>query len=171
MAAFELIQSITLGTDSQYITFSNIPQTYTDLLCVTSLRNNGAGYGGYVIQPNAVTTGWLSRGVSVTSTTVNNYARDDLYDQSFIHRTMADNQGGWGNDYFYIARYTGSQEKSFYTHSAVTSPTTTTNRRMLHNYAMSGHTGSAVSSLRLGIVDTNQLLAGSTASLYGISNA
>lgn len=57
-STFELIQSYTLPSNQVSYTFTNIPQTYTDLVMVANVRTTaGSGYIGFEVRFNGVSTG------------------------------------------------------------------------------------------------------------------
>lgn len=166
---FSLIETITIASNQSSITFSNIPQTYTDLFCVTSLKNAQANYGGYAIQPNSQLNGWTKRGIRAAYTSsVQPVSGSNSYDGSYLPDYRSN---GWGNDYFYIAGYTRtSLPKSYITHSGQQSYSQLNDWTILNNYLITTSETGAVTSLRLWL-DTDSFQSGSTASLYGISNA
>ena len=53
MATYELIETITLGSDAASITFASIPQTFTDLKMVCSARLAGTGVPSVRIRFNS----------------------------------------------------------------------------------------------------------------------
>lgn len=57
MAAYNLIATTTVGSGgAASIVFSGIPQTYTDLQIVWSVRSDYAGNGGFLVLPNGSTS-------------------------------------------------------------------------------------------------------------------
>lgn len=167
---FIKIETITLTSDNSSITFTNIPQTYTDLFCITSLRNAQNNYGGYQIQPNSVTSGYTKRGIrGAYSTSVQPISGSSSVDGSYL--PISGSLGStFGNDSFYIANYRGSQSKSYFTHSGQLASSSSADATILHNWLISTDTTGSVTSLRLWL-DTDTFVTGSSATLYGIKNS
>jgi hypothetical protein len=55
---YTLISSQVLGSDTGIVTFSSIPQTYTDLVFVVSARASSATYDISALRVNSVTSGY-----------------------------------------------------------------------------------------------------------------
>jgi hypothetical protein len=113
MAVKTLIERIELSSSAASITFSDIPQTYTDLLLVASLRDTGdVGTAFAYIQFNDATTGYTSRLLrgsgSSTSSTSNS-------DGTSLRGRISPNDATantFGSTAFYIPNYTSSNYKS-----------------------------------------------------------
>lgn len=110
-----LISAVTAGAGgATTVTFDNIPQTYTDLKLVCSVRNdrtNGtAGYLNLLFNNSSSSftgkelTGYVS-GVSTGNLSTNR--------MSFYAATDAQTAGTFGSLEFYIPNYTSSNNKSF----------------------------------------------------------
>lgn len=167
---YTLIQSITLGSNNSTITFSNIPNSYTDLMCITTLRSANNNYGGYQVRPNAVTTGYTRRGIRGAYTNlVQAQSGSAPTDVSYLP-TSGSTANIFSNDWFYIANYQGTQAKSFFTHSGQVATTGSNDATIFHDWMITTSANSALTSLVL-TMDTDQFLAGSSASLYGIKNS
>lgn len=71
-ATYSLISAQTLSSNTGIVTFSSIPQTFTDLIFVSNAKSSFAAYDISAIRVNAVTTGYSKTylegsGTSVTS--------------------------------------------------------------------------------------------------------
>jgi len=162
------IQTVTVGSGgAANIEFTNIPQTYTDLKIVLSMRTNGAGASGNAWTPCIVTfnttTTTSSRQLFGTGsgtgsdTGVNN-----------VYTADTDNTAStFSNSEIYIPNYTGTTQKS-YSADSVTENNATGSLALM----AAGLTNltSAITSVRVA-PDTNSFVQHSTATLYGISGA
>ena len=109
----KLIETKTLTVAAASIEFTSIPQTFTDLVLLSSARTDRAENFGDVItiRPNGSTSGISGRRLYGTgSTSVSNTT-------SFIPAAMASttNQTSntFGNSICYIPNYTSANQKSF----------------------------------------------------------
>jgi hypothetical protein len=105
-----LIQHIELGSAQANITFSSIPQTYTDLYLVVSSRHEGNDYG-LSIQFNGSTANityrnLLGNGSAVGSDT-NYFTQVGLSDRTAYTANTFSNNG------IYICNYASSSPKSY----------------------------------------------------------
>jgi hypothetical protein len=160
------IQTVTVGSGgAANIEFTNIPQTYTDLKIVLSMRTNGAGASGNAWTPCIVTfnttTTTSSRQLFGTGsgtgsdTGVNN-----------VYTADTDNTAStFSNSEIYIPNYTGTTQKS-YSADSVTENNATGSLALM----AAGLTNltSAITSVKVA-PDTNSFAQYTTATLYGIS--
>ena len=173
MATFNLISSVTVGSPTTTITFSSIPQTYTDLQLVISGRSDHAAhYGGGTLRFNGDTgSNYSFKRIYGDTTTVGTSAGSSV---SSI--TDWDVNGGtttantFGNAQIYIPNYTSNNFKSCSIDYSV------------ENNASAGINGtgaglwsntSAITSISLlsFTFSTYYFQQYTTAYLYGISNA
>ena len=67
---YTLINSQVLGSDAGIVTFSSIPQTYTDLVFVVSAKSSFAAYDISAIRVNSVTSGYSKTYLESSGTAV-----------------------------------------------------------------------------------------------------
>jgi len=158
----ELIETVELASSASSITFSSIPQTYTDLLVKIAVRNdtdndvlnlevNGSdadislislrGEGTSVISQSE-TNGTIKAGAQKSSYTANTFSNASLY----------------------ISNYTSSNAKSLSWDGSL--ETNGTDGRNSIQAILFNNT-SAITSI--GLLGNTNLIAGCTASLYGIT--
>ena len=108
----QVVSHIKLGSAAANITFSSIPQTYTDLLLLTSLRDTtaNAGWAYAYIYPNGSSANMSSRFLYGFSTTVGAATDTALYHQLVRGASTANT---FSNSSVYIANFTSSSHKSF----------------------------------------------------------
>jgi hypothetical protein len=110
----QLIQHQELASSQASITFSSIPQTFTDLVLVTSLRSNRSGpdtEDSVKIEFNGVTTGYSGRWLRGDGANTNS----STFSTAFFLQNQ--NAGGTTSNTFsnasvYIPNYTSSNNKS-----------------------------------------------------------
>lgn len=162
----KLIETVELTSSASSITFSSIPQTYTDLVVVISARSDRSTSSDVVrLKPNNSSANGLSiillgDGSSVSSFTDSSNVRGGTMTAS---SATAD---AFGNSAVYISNYTSSAAKSFST-DAVTENNGTFGVQNI--YAALWNDTNAITSLVLDSFSSSNLLAGSTFSLYGIT--
>jgi hypothetical protein len=106
----QLINTVSVGAGgASTIVFSSIPQTFTDLLLVTSLRDNNNSVVDYAgLQFNTVTTGFTSTGLEGTGTATARTSRGTFW-LPINGDTSTASQ--FGNSSLYIFNYTSSTIK------------------------------------------------------------
>ena len=161
---YEPIASQTLGSASANITFTAIPQTYTDLIVVFNGSSTGTaqyfmqvGNGSIDTGSNYSTTGLTGNGSSAVSI---RYTNDTVGIRADLYATAG---GNIKQTMFQIQNYSN----------------TTTNKSILVRSALPAsetvacvglwRSNSAINTLRL--TTSSTFSAGATVSLYGISNA
>ena len=161
-----LIESKTLGTAQASIEFTSIPQTFTDLVAVCSIRTNRAANEDQVqIAINGVTTNQNSRELFGTGSGVGTGTTALIF---FYAAAANATSNTFGNGAVYIPNYTGSTNKSFSMDSVGENNATAAYQ---HIGAGLWSQTTAISSLRFEprpALGGTQLLAGSIISLYGI---
>lgn len=168
MPTYKLIASSTVGAGgASSITFSNIPQTYTDLVLKCSVRENGSGstWTQFAVRPNSATTNQSDRYLygtgaatgSATGSEVESWANDG----SSTANTFA-------NAEIYIPNYAGSNNKSFSADGATENNST---NALTYLVASLWSNTSAITSLVIVPSSTYSFVQYSSFYLYGISNA
>jgi hypothetical protein len=169
---YTLIQSVTVGSGgAAKIEFGSIPQTYTDLKVVLSVRFADSAVsnsiGGY-INSLAADTNWRSlfgTGAAASSNSDNGVSR--FYAGEATAATATANV--FGNCEIYIPNYTGSQQKTF-SADAVSENNATTAYQFL--VASLSTKTAAITTLTLSAKDNGaNFVQYSSASLYGIKNS
>lgn len=164
---YKKIASVTVGSGgAATMAFTNIPQTYTDLVLKVSARQGSAGT---LVQLtfNGSATSYSNKRLYGTGSA----AASDSNDTTFVSNTM-NNDGSFtastfGNGEFYIPNYTGSTNKSVSV-DGVTENNSTTALSMLTASLWSDT--AAITSITLTAQIPN-FVEHSTATLYGISNS
>jgi len=107
----KIIQHQELGSSAASITFSSIPQTYTDLFIVTSLRDTGGtnGWTNAYIKPNGLTTNLSTRVLYGFSSTVGSFSDSFIYHETVGGGSTANT---FSNSSIYISNYTAAIAKS-----------------------------------------------------------
>jgi hypothetical protein len=162
------IQHIELSSAQANITFSNIPQTFTDLLLVVSARTTsnpgGASWGDIAILPNNLTTNGSGRylfgqGSSASSGT----------DSKILFRGNSSNSTSvtFGNASIYITNYTSSLAKSFSTDQV------SENNATLALQLIGAHLWNSTAAITSLVLDpesaSGDFASGSSATLYGVT--
>jgi hypothetical protein len=107
----KLIESKTLATAAASIQFTSIPQTYTDLVAVLSLRDTATGNAFYAsISLNSSTTGFTGRNLVGNSSVAGSDTTSRVVGLYSGNSTTANT---FGTTQLYIPNYTGSTNKSF----------------------------------------------------------
>jgi hypothetical protein len=163
---FELIASSTVGSGgAANITFSSIPQTYTDLLVKYSVRfDNASPFANTVLRFNGNTSSYTMIRLYGDGSGASSYSNTDIFD-------VADGNTATSNTFnsaeFYITNYTTSNYKST-SGDAVMEQNATAGQQLLTAGLWSNT--AAITSLSLGNTGYN-LLQYSAAYLYGIKNS
>jgi len=172
---YTLISSSVLSATTQSVTFSSIPQTYTDLVLRMSYRTNASGNFGSnpAIRFNSDATSNYSytmiegNGTSAASSTQS--AINALYMQS------SDSAGNTADTFtsteVYIPNYTGTANKPISIFKVAEQNATGAE---MHAFASLYRGASAISTILIGPssnIVSNSFLSGSSFYLYGIKNS
>jgi hypothetical protein len=162
----KLIETKTLSVAAATIEFTNIPQTFTDLVVFSSLRSSRADFVEIVkLEFNSVTTGYTYRELVSTGTTAT--SSSGSYTRFALIPGTSSSSNTFSNDTNYIPNYTSSVSKSFSTDSVGENNGTTNYLNIVAN-AWTG-TG-AVTSFKLSNFFSSNFVAGSIVSLYGVTS-
>ena len=168
-AARYLISSQTVGTGgASSVTFSSIPQTYTDLVLRSSVRNTGSSGLSFAIQFNGSTTNYSGRylegsGAAVSSGTI----ASTSFNQAGLMPISTYTTSTFGVNDFYIPNYTASQNKSSSLDATTENNATTS---YLDLIASLWADTTAISSMYI-YAPSGSFAQYSTFSLYGISKS
>lgn len=171
---YEPIATNTLGSDASSITFSNIPQTYTDLVVVANL-------GGYY-----ASTTWIDCGIQVGNGSIdtgNNYSSTQIISDGngSLRRTNAAYVLFWvaaaptDNNYYptmiaHINNYTNVDTwKPILNRYTALNPSGTVNTSGIT--VGTWRSTSAINTVRISNQNGTNFYAGSSVTLYGIKAA
>lgn len=169
MATYKLIASSTVGAGgASSITFSSIPQTYTDLVIKYSLRSSRGGSStyGFAVSFNsssANTSGRLLTGNGSSAASVSFSGLMSLGNE--VLSTVTANT--FGNGELYIPNYAGSNNKSASVDNVTENNGTTAFAELIANLWANS---AAITSITLDGYGAN-FVQYSSAYLYGVSNA
>ena len=107
---YKLIEANTLGSSAASVTFSSIPQTYTDLLVLVSARGDAGGQRDCYISFNGSTSNFTNKLIEMSNNLVSS-ASTARYIGPVSGTTTTANV--FSNAAIYIPNYTGSTYKSF----------------------------------------------------------
>jgi hypothetical protein len=163
----KLIESKTLVSAQASIEFTSIPQDFTDLLISYSVRGDNANFQGLQIYFNGANSNLTSRyllgtGSSAASGTLSYGFAGSISGTGSTSNTF-------GNGTLYIPNYTGSTNKSFSVDNVTENNATTSYQDIVAG--LWSQTAAITSFTLLGRTDgggSNNLITGSTVSLYGI---
>ena len=165
------IASVTVGAGgASNIDFTSIPNTYTDLAVVYSLRGTNNNTTGYVnINFNNSTSSYSNRAIFGNSSTVQAYAYTTLsYLWGGLHQGNSATANVFGNGQIYIPQYADSTLAKTILIDQVSENNSTSSDSVftLINGGLWNNT-SAITSVKL-TNDTSNWGQYSTATLYGI---
>lgn len=163
---YQLIQAQTLSSNVSSVTFSNIPQNYTDLVLHVSARSaRASSEDGLGVQVNGVTVNYtyktiVGNGSSVTNL---NTAYENWWASELPAATATSSV--FSNDEVYFPNYTSSSNAKIY--SAVGVAENNASLGYISMSANSQPSTSAITSLTL-VAANGNLVSGSTFYLYGV---
>jgi hypothetical protein len=166
--SFQLIEAKTLTTTSSSVTFTSIPQTYTDLLVKLSVKQDGAN-AGLFLRPNSSTTNLSHRKTYADSVSVSGDSGSIIF--IFCNGNWSTSNTFTNTD-VYIPNYTSSNQKSVSIDSVATSNTTSAGLSFLGFVAGLWSNTTNISSLEFVPEGGGaSFISGSTFYLYGIKNS
>jgi hypothetical protein len=162
---YEAIATTTLGSNQSTITFTSIPQTYTDLVCVCV--GYGAGGGGSIlVKVNSNTSSIYNTNYVYTdgTTAVTSAKTGDNGNGLYMGRLMTSTTD-MGGAYFHIMNYTSTSTfKTMIGQSVASAPITW--------YSIgNARTTTAVTRLDLTVESGYPFASGFQATIYGIKAA
>jgi len=170
MATHVLIQTVTVGSGgAASIAFTSIPQTYTDLLMVMSIRTNNNSVADYAsISFNSSTSSFSLRTLYGTSSAAGSTTYTTSPDSLIVGQVVGNTATAsvFSSGSIYIPNYTSNINKSYSTDAA------RENNTIANEMALSSGVWSntaAITSITLTSWAGATLLQYSSASLYGIS--
>ena len=167
---YTLIQSVTVGSGgTASIEFGSIPQTYTDLLVVTSIKGvrPGSTNSLIIVRFNGSTTSFTNRNLFGNGSSVVSQTNTATLD--FLGNGPSATASVFGSASIYIPNYTSSNYKS----SSVDAVTenNATSAYQLFNAGLWSNTA-AITSIEIAVAgDATSIVQYSSASLYGIKSS
>jgi len=164
---YTLISSVTVGAGgTATISFTSIPQTYTDLVLVTSTRTNRASNinDELNITFNSNTSSYTYRRLLGESTASSDSGSTRTV---LIVNGSTSTASTFDNSSVYIPNYTGSNNKSFSVDSLMENNATAAARQLV---AGLWSNSAAITQIDLTSSSSSNFVQYSTAYLYGISN-
>jgi hypothetical protein len=167
-----LIASNTVGSGgASSVTFSSIPQTYTDLKVIISARSNRSNvYDGVYATFNSITSGYTDKLLYGTGSSAGSSSPTSTTSAFFGDTDAASTTGNtFSNQEIYIPNYTSSNPKSYSIDSVQENNATTAYAEM--DAGLWTYTGNpAINNITLSLGAGN-FVQYSDFYLYGISNS
>jgi hypothetical protein len=162
------IQTYTLSSSASSVTFSNIPQNYTDLQIVASVRSTRNGNNDFVqIKFNNSTTNYSAKFL-YGSVSTSSFTDTKIYGYTSSLNFTANI---FGSISYYVPNYTSSTNKSVSVNSVSENNANTTDSYALVLVAGQWSDNSAITSVTLQTLSgTDNFVTNSTFTLYGVSN-
>ena len=165
MATYKLIETVTVGSGgAASIVFTSIPQTFTDLKVLLSVRSSDAS-GSVRVQPNGLTSNLSSRrleGDGSSASSVTDASIIFIYSVTLSSYTAS----VFSNIEIYIPNYAGSTYKSISANGVMENNATQAYQNLV---AGLWSDTASITSLTLQ-KSSGTFVEYSSASLYGISN-
>ena len=171
MSAWTVIEHKEVTNNPSEITFSSIPQTYTDLILMISGRADpDEGNGGVVLlvgfngSYSNITGRWLAGNGSTASSSTDTAMYVMTSSNNFTASTF-------GNSMLYIPNYTSTTTAKSLSMDGVSENNATISRQLIKAGLWNPSTQAAITSLSLKTVTStaNKILANSSFTLYGIT--
>jgi len=156
----ELIETVELASSASSITFSSIPQTYTDLVLKLSLRGTDSGTGGGIVRFNTGGTYSTRRLLGSGSSAFSDTGADN-----FLVNSSGLTANTFANASVYIPNYRESSQKSFSSDSVQENNATSAFQMLAANLWSET---SAITEISIEMFAGN-FVQYSSASLYGIT--
>jgi hypothetical protein len=163
----KLIESKTVGTAVNTLEFTGIPQTFTDLCIVLSVRTTIADNIGYTtLRVNNSTTNWTTRHLQGNGSAVASSSGSGAPD--FFGSGGNTTANTFGNGSVYIPNYTGSTNKSISIDFVSENNASGAFSAMQRIVAALWSDSSAITSFQVVSDGVTNLAVGTTVSIYGI---
>lgn len=161
-----LISAQTLSTAAATVTFSSIPQTYTDLQVVVSGRLTSSAASDVILKFNGSSTGYTQKYIIGTGSSA--VSGSQTYGQVGIAPGTSVTANSFGSCVTYIPNYTNSQNKSFTSDDVYENNAT---QAYASFWANTWANSAAITSIEVSTSPTYNYVANSTFYLYGIKNS
>jgi hypothetical protein len=163
----KLIETKTLGTAAASIEFTSIPQTFTDLVVLLSVRTNRASAteDGF-LRFNGATTNYSGRFLFGNGSSVSSVTSSTSQIENLVMPAATSTSNTFSNGLIYIPNYTAATAKSVSIDTV-----TENNATAAFHLIIDGlwNDTSAITSLAITANQTGSMIIGSTISLYGIT--
>jgi hypothetical protein len=168
---YTLLEKITVGAaGASAVTFTSIPQTYTDLIIKVSTRSNQSNVGYTAIRLNGSITGYSQKILQGDGSTPASYTGSS----SLVYALGASTSNNfiWDNTEIYISNYASSNNKSVSIDNIVDNGTTSNSFALLSAGVWAN--SAAITSIELSAADqtlgfTRVFQQHSTFYLYGVT--
>ena len=165
---YTLIEAKTLASSTASVTFTSIPQTFTDLLVKLSVRQDGAN-AGLFLRPNSSTSNLTHRKIIGDSSSATSDSGSIIF---ILCNFSSSTSNTFTNSEVYIPNYTSSNYKSVSADSVVENNTTSAGLAFVGLIAGLWSDATAISSLNFVPEGGGaQFVSGCTFYLYGIKNS
>jgi len=171
---FVKISTVTVGSGgAASIAFTSIPQTYTDLKLVTSLRGAAAAVRGTVrVTFNGISTNYSGRTVrGYDNTTTDSTTSSTSYFDIWRIPAATNTASVFSNDEIYLPNYASSNYKSFAADNTSETNLSSGNTNYLSMSSGLWSNTAAITSITFVIADATNFVEYSTATLYGIKSS
>jgi hypothetical protein len=164
----KLIETKTLGTAAASIEFTSIPQTFTDLVLLLSLRGSVSGtLNAGALYFNTASPDSNSRWLAGNGASAYSSSRSTNNELRWGDTTGSDNTANtFGSSQIYIPNYTGSQNKTISAESTPENNATSWGQGTI--LAGVSNKSAAITLINILNLSGGDWEAGSTISLYGI---
>jgi hypothetical protein len=159
------IASNDLTTTASSVTFSSIPQGYTDLKVVVSNRTNSGGVNIMGITFNGVTTGYSFRNLEGNGSAAASGGGTSTGGWAGLVQPPSYTANTFSSNEIYIPNYTSSNNKSWSVDSTTENNATASYMELI---AGSWSNTAAITSIAITDLGGNSFVSGSTFTLYGI---
>jgi hypothetical protein len=163
---YTLISKNVLSSNSTSISFTSIPNTYTDLLVKVSARSDISEiYGNALLRFNGSSSNYSIKALQGSGSGASSYSTTQI---EFMQVGNSATSNTFGSAEIYIPNYAGSNYKSVSLDSVGENNATTAYARLT---AGLWSDTSAITSINITPLDTTNWLSGSSFYLYGIKNS
>lgn len=163
-----LISAQTVGSGgASTVTFSSIPQTYTDLQIVASARtSHAAAANDLILKFNGSSTGYTQKYIIGTGSSA--VSGSQTYGQVGVVPGTGATANGFGSNSTYIPNYTSANYKSFSSDDVYENNGTTAYQSIWANVWSNT---AAITSIEVSTSPSGSFVEHSTFYLYGIKNS
>jgi hypothetical protein len=161
------IAELTTTAGQAAVSFTSIPQTYTDLLLVMSMRNANGGSTSAPVTFNGSSSGYTNRIMRGLGNTADSYVGSTTYIESFNQQASTATANTYSNTQLYIPNYAGATNKSISV-DATLDQNTASGYPFCDIVASLWSSTAAITSITI-TGDTNGFSVNSSATLYGIT--
>ena len=163
---YKHISSVTVGSGgASNIEFTSIPNSYTDLVILHSLRGESAGPLGVKINFNGSTTSMSGRSIETNGVNIGSDTLTQMYSGAAPGSTQTANT--FSNGTIYIPNYAGTNNKPSSADTVSESNSASASQAYLHFNANLWSNTNAITTVTLALT-TGNIAQHSIATLYGI---